>query len=102
MSPAGSGNSDVSPDKEIVPLGFKTTVNDDGKLVIKAKPLEYSPDEEEQKHVGLEVTIAPGKSPNVIYNDVDLPCDKELRINNTIDAPLRMIHEEREDIVRND
>ena len=40
-----------------------------------------------------EVLIDPGSDPTVLYEDIDLPCNKELRINNSIDAPLRQINE---------
>ena len=42
-------NSEGSPEREIVPLDFNTEVIEEGKLVIKAKPIHYSPDEEEKQ-----------------------------------------------------
>ena len=48
MSPL-QGNSEGSPEQEVVPLDFNTAMIEDGKLVIKAKPIQYSPDEEEKQ-----------------------------------------------------
>ena len=65
MSPPYN-NSEESPDKAIVPLDFKATTVDKGKLVIKAKPLLFSP-EEEKKQAAQEVIIETGKDPNIVY-----------------------------------
>ena len=49
MSPFKGNSEEGSPDQEVVPLDFNTAMIEDGKLVIKATPIQFSPDEEEKQ-----------------------------------------------------
>lgn len=104
-------------EEEIVPLDFRTAMVD-GKLYIQAKPMAFKTDEEILKDEAIKalepdkamteddyltalkmesfrhddedvVLIDPGINFTNLFKGIELPCVKERRINNQLDAPQR-------------
>jgi len=99
-------------DEEVLPLDFRTAlIADENRVVIQAKPLEFKTEFEDDKQGGpagpslesyLEmvrkeafredegaIMLDPDINIKEKFEQVELPCDREQRINNTINAPIR-------------
>jgi hypothetical protein len=107
-----SESESEADDEEVLPLDFRTAMLEkDSRVVIQVKPLafkEYIDDEEQSKskHVGTDAYLERAKKeafkeeegaimidPDINIKDkfriIDLPCNKETRINNAFNAPVR-------------
>lgn len=96
---------------DVLPLDFRTAlIEKDNRIVIQAKPLQFKTDYEEDEGVkarpGLDsylemvrkeafredegaIMIDPDININEQFEKIDLPCNRENRMNNTFNAPLR-------------
>ena len=100
-------------DEEVLPLDFRTAlIASENRVVIQAKPLEFKTEVEDAKMASKQsdmsldgylemvkkepfredegaIMLYPEINIQEKFDKIKLPCDKETRINNTIDAPLR-------------
>ena len=101
-------------DEEVLPLDFRTAMLEkDSRVVIQVKPLvfkQFGEDDEEgnskHKHMGTDsylerarkeafkeeegaIMIDPDINIKDKFQQIDLPCNKERRINNSFNAPIR-------------
>ena len=104
---------DEMSDADVLPLDFRTAlIEEDNRVVIQAKPLSLKLDAKEEflkndpSKGGLDsylemvkktafkddegaAIIDPGYDIKEKFEEIDLPCNNEQRINNTINAPLK-------------
>ena len=104
---------DELSDADVIPLDFRTAlIEEDNRVVIQAKPLSLKLDAKEEflkndpSKGGLDsylemvkktafkddegaAIIDPGYDIKEKFEEIDLPCNNEQRINNTINAPLK-------------
>lgn len=112
--------SEGNEEEEVLPLDFRTAfIEEENKVVIQAKPLQLKTDAEilqnayeEEEKKGFETTEQyleavkkePFKDENVIlidpdinikekFDQIDLLCNREQRINNQFHAPRRTLEE---------
>jgi len=104
---------DELSDADVLPLDFRTAlIEEDNRVVIQAKPLSLKLENKEEFGDGdpskggldtyLEMVkkeafrddegaaiIDPGFDIKEKFEEIDLPCNTERRLNNTMNAPLR-------------
>jgi hypothetical protein len=104
---------DELSDADVLPLDFRTAlIEEDNRVVIQAKPLSLKLDANEEftkndpSKGGLDsylemikkesfkddegaAIIDPGYDIKEKFEEIDLPCNNERRLNNTINAPIK-------------